>query len=167
MLAAVVLVPADALADGADVIRDCTRNGELTRKYSADEYRDALATLPADVEEYGDCREIIRDSQLDVASGGDGIGASPLIGAAAATTAPATPQERAAVATAQKEPAAAPIQVGGESVTPGGSATSSGAGGLLNEVPTPLIVVLALLGAAALGAAAWLGARRLHVVGRR
>jgi hypothetical protein len=70
-------VPAIALGDGQDVITDCTNHGSLTRHYTQKEYTEALDELPADVDEYGDCRSIIRDAQLAAAGsegggGGDG-----------------------------------------------------------------------------------------------
>jgi hypothetical protein len=63
--ALIVLVPvADAIASGADVVDDCTKHGTLTKHYSQKEYRQALADLPADVDEYGDCRNVIRQAQV-------------------------------------------------------------------------------------------------------
>jgi hypothetical protein len=60
----VFLPVADAAASGSDVIDDCTQHGTLTKRYSQKEYRQALASLPADVDEYGDCRNIIKDAQV-------------------------------------------------------------------------------------------------------
>jgi hypothetical protein len=54
---------ANAAASGADVIDDCTKHGTLTKKYSQKEYKQALADMPADVDEYGDCASIIRNAQ--------------------------------------------------------------------------------------------------------
>jgi hypothetical protein len=74
-----LLLPAHAGASGADVIADCSKHGTLTKRYSQKEYRQALANLPADIEEYGNCRNVIRDAQLAGASnrsrGGGGGGA--------------------------------------------------------------------------------------------
>jgi hypothetical protein len=80
VLGALVL-PAHAGASGADVVADCTKHGTLTKRYSQKEYKQALASLPADIEEYGDCRNVIRDAQLAGASnrarrGGGGGGAA-------------------------------------------------------------------------------------------
>jgi hypothetical protein len=59
------LVPvAAAAASGADVIDDCTKHGTLTKHYSQKDYRQALSSLPADVDEYGDCRNVIHDAQV-------------------------------------------------------------------------------------------------------
>jgi hypothetical protein len=63
---------AEAAASGSDVIDDCTKHGTLTRRYSQRDYRQALAQLPTDVDEYGDCRNIIHDAQVAGAADGDG-----------------------------------------------------------------------------------------------
>ncbi|HEX4623724.1 MAG TPA: hypothetical protein VH231_04675 [Solirubrobacteraceae bacterium] len=165
LFAVLLLVPALARADAGDaVIKDCTHNGTLTKKYSQKAYQQALAELPADVDEYGDCRQIIRDAQLGAASGGSSgspAGSIPGIGAAAAT--PHTPAEQAALAQATSK-GDAPVKVatgsgsgngagtsngtGGEPLVPG--ASSFDAGGLTHGLPTPVIIVLVLIGAAAL-----------------
>ena len=102
LIGALLLVPALARADAGDaVIKDCTRNGTLTKTYSQKAYQQALAELPADVDEYGDCRQVIRDAQLGAASGGSNgspAGSIPGVGPAAAT--PHTPAEKAALAQA-------------------------------------------------------------------
>jgi hypothetical protein len=160
-LAMLLLVPALARADAGDaVISDCTHNGTLTKKYSQKAYQQALAELPADVDEYGDCRQIIRDAQLGAASGGSGgspAGAIPGIGPAAAT--PHTQAEKQALAQAASK-GDAPVQLAsagsgskgaagsdGKPLVPGASAFS--AGGLTHGLPPPLIIVLVLIGVAA------------------
>ena len=72
---------AEAAASGGDVIADCTKHGTLTKHYSQREYRQALASLPADVDEYGDCRNVIQDAQVAGAAStgsqkGSGAGAT-------------------------------------------------------------------------------------------
>ena len=69
-LAAMLLVPSAASADGRRVIRDCTDDGRVQGRYSQSEYRDALAHMPSDVDEYTDCRDVIRRAQLASAGGG-------------------------------------------------------------------------------------------------
>jgi hypothetical protein len=163
VFAVLLLVPALARADAGDaVIKDCTHNGTLTKQYSQKAYQQALAELPADVDEYGDCRQIIRDAQLGAAGGGSNgspAGSIPGVGAAAAT--PHTPAEQAALAQATTK-GDAPVKVstgsgkgsgtsngtGGEPLVPG--ASSFDAGGLTHGLPTPVIIVLVLIGAAAI-----------------
>ena len=65
-------LPAVAHASGDDVITDCTKHGTLTRKYSQKDYKNALAHLPADIAEYGNCQSVIRDAQIGGASKGGG-----------------------------------------------------------------------------------------------
>jgi hypothetical protein len=161
-LALLLLAPALARADAGDeVIKDCTHNGTLTKRYSQKAYQQALAELPADVDEYGDCRQIIRDAQLGAASGGSGgspAGSIPGIGPAAAT--PHNPAEKAALAQAASN-GDAPVKLaatggkrsgdgngtGGKTLVPGASAFE--AGGLTHGLPAPVIVALVLIGVAA------------------
>ena len=66
-----VLAPgASALASGRDVINDCTDDEVLTKTYTQKEYRDALAKLPADADQYGNCRDIIARAQESAATKG-------------------------------------------------------------------------------------------------
>lgn len=155
-LAVLLLLPALAHASGNDVIRDCTRNGTLTKHYSQKDYEEALANLPADVDEYGDCRQIIRDAQLGAAGGGSGggpAGSIPGIGPAAATPRTLTEKRALAQATSSGD---APVHIGaggssGENgdntLVPGASAFD--AGGLSHGLPLPVVIVLVLIGGAA------------------
>ena len=69
--AALCLLPvAQAQASGDDVLKDCSTNGHLTKKYSQREYRQALAHIPSDLDEYTDCRDQIRHAQLGLGGGG-------------------------------------------------------------------------------------------------
>src|SRR2546423_3512911 len=55
-----LLAPASAHAGGAAVIRDCADDGRLQGHYNQRELRDALNSIPSDVDEYTDCRDVIR-----------------------------------------------------------------------------------------------------------
>ncbi|MGI9081660.1 MAG: hypothetical protein ACR2FZ_05180, partial [Thermoleophilaceae bacterium] len=57
-LAVLSLAPT-ALASPADVVRDCAEDGSLDGSYSEAEKRAALGEIPADLDEYSDCRAII------------------------------------------------------------------------------------------------------------
>jgi hypothetical protein len=185
-LLAALAVPAFAQASGSAVIRDCTDDGQLSKTYSQKDYADALAHLPADVDEYSDCRDVIARARLGGAGGGGGGhnggasggggatgggtgggsgGTGGDTGTSSAPTDPfadATPAERASYAKAVQA-GAAPVALDGRPITPGalGGATHTG----VSDVPTPLLVVLALLALGGIGAAA-LGTRRL-VLARR
>ena len=155
-LAALSAMPAAALADSAAVIRDC-QDGRVDGKYSQREFSQALRNIPTDVDEYTDCRDVIRRAQLGAAggsggaSGGGAAGGAPLSSAAAnagKTAAQileaATPAERAAVAQATGQAGAAPVRIGGRTVSPDSFGLSPA--GAANVLPIPLIVALALLG---------------------
>ncbi|QEC46277.1 hypothetical protein FSW04_00915 [Baekduia soli] len=186
-----LVVPALAQASGSAVIRDCTDDGQLSRSYSQSDYAQALAHLPADIDEYSDCRDVIRRAQLGGAGGGSssnggggsgtGGGTTSSGGGGTSSGAPAATGDGTGSAAAAADPLAgatadersayqravaagsAPVKLDGRPITPGtlGGATHTG----LSDLPTPLIVILALLALGGLGAAG-LGTRRL-VLGRR
>ena len=155
-LCCLLLVPAAAHASGRAVIRDCTDDGKLEKTYSQQDYRDALAHLPTDVDEYTDCRDVIRRAQLGGAGGGHGggnggpgaPGSSGGSGGGGNAT-PNGPAEKAALAKAQRG-GGAPIHIGDRTVTPGGSRFTSA--DVRNSMPTSLLVVLIMLGAGVLTA---------------
>ena len=154
-LCCLLLVPAAAHASGRAVIRDCTDDGKLEKSYSQKDYRDALANLPTDVDEYTDCRDVIRRAQLGGAAGGAGGGGNGGPGApgggggGGGPASPSGPAEKAALAKAQKG-GGAPIHIGDRTVTPGGSRFTSA--DVRNSMPTSLLVVLIMLGAGVLAA---------------
>jgi hypothetical protein len=161
--------PAAALADGQAVLRDCNDNGKLDKKYKQSDYRDAIENIPTDLDEYTDCRDVIRRAQLGLSgsggtspAGGTGGGGTSTPGAGPATGAPsanatealsdASPQERAALA-AKAAAGSAAIRVGGELLEPGKlrfSGVSSS-----TSLPTPLIIVLVLLSGAGIASAGY------------
>ncbi|HYH58748.1 MAG TPA: hypothetical protein VD790_05965 [Thermoleophilaceae bacterium] len=69
-LAAVLALalPGAAWAQGDDAIRDCAQDGDLDRGYSDGELEDANDNLPADLDQYSDCRSVLAQAQ----GGGDG-----------------------------------------------------------------------------------------------
>lgn len=88
-LALALLLPALAHASAAEVIRDCAEDGVIDGDYSNAELREAGRRLPADLDEYSDCRAAIRSKirngpsagaaggpGLDGGTGGGGTGGS-------------------------------------------------------------------------------------------
>jgi len=149
-----LLLPAAAWASGDAVIKDCTDDGVIQGHYSQQDYKDALANLPTDVDEYTDCRDVIKRAQTGGGSSGGpgapgGTGGTPTGGDPLAS---ATASERAAVAKAQASGASAPVKVGGKLVQPG----KLGFGGLGSptKLPASLIAVLVAIGIAAVAAGA-------------
>ncbi len=171
---AVALSPASALAaNGQAVLRDCNDNGKLDKKYSQADYRDAIENIPTDLDEYTDCRDVIRRAQLGLdsnsnsgggsgsgggtggsaggggASGLDTGGGSSSGGNANATDAlaTATPEERAALAETTAGGGEAGLKIGNELIRPKIGVSSATA------LPTPLVAIIVLLGAATLAGA--------------
>ena len=55
-----LLVPSVAHAQGTeDILRDCADDGILEGDYSASKMRDARNNIPAELEEYSDCRDVL------------------------------------------------------------------------------------------------------------
>jgi len=167
-LSAALVAPASA---AADPVRDCSTNGTLTRHYSAGELGAALRSMPADVKEYTDCYDQIRRAQLAAAGGaaherktsnsgsggsgsggggGGGTGGSGGTGGTGAAKGSGGSGARGTTASDAASGGAKPVKVGAREITPGTSGLSSGG----TDVPTPLVVVLALLGAGGLAFAA-------------
>jgi hypothetical protein len=153
-----LLLPAAAWASSDAVIKDCTDDGVIQGHYSQQDYKNALNNLPTDVDEYTDCRDVIKRAQLGGTGGGPGgggTGGGPGGGGASGGGDPlatATPAERAALAKAQAGGASKPVRIGGKLVQPG----KLGFGGLGSPTTLPgsLIAVLVALGIAAAAAGA-------------
>jgi hypothetical protein len=176
-----LLAPGLAWASGSAVIRDCTDDGRLEGHYTQRDLRDALSSIPSDVDEYTNCRDIIRRAAFGGAGGSGGgkggsSGGSPggefggfgNSGGGAAATAgqdplsTASPQERKAVDSARSAGSAAVRFSDGALIHPGAVARRSAE---VSDVPTPLVVVVLLLAAAALTAA--IPGFRARVLARR
>jgi hypothetical protein len=158
---AALALPASAFASADQAIRDCARDGRLDQKYSNSELRRARNNLPADLDEYSDCRDVIAaaikgGSDKGIGSGSPGIGATDPAGEAAAQ---ATDQGDLAAIASGKGPKPA-VDVGGTSLSPDSSGFFN-VGGAANEVPLPLLLALILLSLFAL--ASGLGALRERV----
>jgi hypothetical protein len=150
-----LLLPAAAWASSSAVIKDCTDDGVIQGHYSQQDYKNALANLPTDVDEYTDCRDVIKRAQTGGGSGGGGSAGGGTGGGTPAGGDPlasATPAERAAVAAARAGGADNPVRIGGKLVQPG----KLGFGGLGSPTTLPgsLIAVLVALGIAAAAAGA-------------
>ncbi len=187
LLVALAAVPAAASASGRDVLRDCNDNGRLDKQYSQGDYADALKNIPTDLDEYTNCRDVIRRAQLGRASGSGGgrsssgsgdsgatvggagngtggaIGELPAPSSSQSVTeealATASPQEREALAEATVG-GRSPVEIGGATIRPGDLGLSSS-----STLPTPLVAALILLGIGAL-AGGGLAARQRVRAGR-
>jgi hypothetical protein len=145
-----------ALASGQDVIIDCNDHGRLTKDYTQDEYRNALANLPADVKQYTDCENIIRRAQLGRRGTGEAIASNPY----ANSTPEEVAQAKAEIAR-YKQAGGKPLKIGRSVVTPGSLAFTK-VSAATSELPTLLLVLLALIVLGTAGFAAQVVHSRRH-----
>jgi hypothetical protein len=160
LLALWVAAPAPASAASRDtIIADCADDGQLQGKYSPSDLRDARKNLPSDVAEYTDCADVLRRAEIGdggSAGGGGSTGSGAFPGSTGSTPGsgggsgpaltPVNDAERAALVQAQTD-GAAPVEVNGETITPGAAGFSPNA--TRNGMPASLlfaIIALALLG---------------------
>ena len=160
-LCAALLAPAGASADYQRLLLDaCGNDGTVNGNYSQSEYRDALANIPTDADQYSDCRAILTAAQLSAASGGAATGGGASDGAASSGSSAVTQQSAtsqpsksetnsvdAAVSDAVKN-GGGPVVIGAATVNP----DALGASRSISSLPTALIVALALIGSAAIAA---------------
>ncbi len=155
-LCAALLAPAGASADYQRLLLDaCGNDGAVNGNYTQSEYRDALANIPTDADQYSDCRAILTAAQLSAASGdGTSDGAASSGGSAVtqqSTTSQPSKSETnsvdAAVSDAVKN-GGGPVVIGAATVNP----DALGASRSISSLPTALIVALALIGSAAIAA---------------
>lgn len=149
---AVLALPASAAADPTAVVRDCAADGTIDGKHSDADRRAALSKIPADLDEYSDCRAVIAASigggvKATAAGNGGGGGADGGSGGAVAGTAggkgaPKTAAERAA---AERRRAATELALGERRVGPR-SAGVLKASETANGMPTPVLLALIALG---------------------
>jgi hypothetical protein len=149
-----------------DVIRDCSKNGKLSHPYPPSLIRKAREQLPADIDEYTDCRDLLSTPTStagggDQSGGGGGIDQSGAGGggggtgggsgggsggssspAPAATQAPPSPEELKQLHAARQGDGGESVN-GGSPVTPGTAGMTTGA--VSNGMPSTLLVVLILL----------------------
>src|SRR5215210_7102610 len=59
LLALLVAAPAASAGTRQDIISDCYDDGRLNGNYTASQIRDARNNLPADVDQYSDCRDVL------------------------------------------------------------------------------------------------------------
>jgi hypothetical protein len=144
-----VALPAPAFASADQVISDCARDGRLDRgEYSNAELRRARDNLPADLDEYSDCRDVIAQAIKGGSDQGGGVGSPGVGGTDPAAEAAARADDQADLG-AIAEGAAPKVDVGGTSLEPDSSGFFN-LGGAANQVPLPLLLALMLLGGMAL-----------------
>jgi hypothetical protein len=145
-----------AFGSATDVIRDCSEDGVLNGHYSHSELAKALDKLPSDLDEYTDCRAVIREAELRSAKKRS---AGP-----PAASSPPTPNEQQQIDEAAKS--AGPVKVGGKGIEPGASGAPFKAAGLGTDLPLSVLLVLAGLVASMLAGGALAAQRRWPALAR-
>ena len=161
-----------AAASGRAVINDCTDDEVLTKTYTQQDYRDALAQLPGDADQYGNCRDIIARAQDAAAkkggsksstSKGDTSAGATGAGSGGGTPPPSSKPASEQLAAASPEDRAAATAAAGDGGVPATDPTAADVGRApgtdqVVDLPAPVLALLAFLLAGALG----LGAVRIR-----
>ncbi len=156
VLTLLVAAPAAMAGTRADIVSDCFDDGKLDGNYTASQIRDARNNLPADVDQYSDCRDVLSralggSGSRDIGGGAGGGALGGGGGGSGAPLEPSGPQEQRALDDAAAA-GAKPVQVGDSTVVPGAAGFAADAA--RNELPGTVLAVLILLALAALAAAA-------------
>ena len=134
---------APALASPASVIRDCSEDGILNGKYSQSELDGALEQLPSDLDEYTDCRAVIRRAQLGSAASKRPGGRKPSAAERVDAGSPPTGSEQHEINKAAGSGNS--VRIGDEGVRPGGRAEPFDSAGFGTDLPPFLMIVLLAL----------------------
>jgi hypothetical protein len=148
---ALLALPGSAMANP---IADCNTDGDLDKQYSNAELRRAIEKLPADLDQYSNCREILTGA---ITGGSDRGGNRPTSPdpASGSTLPPEEHEARAqdvedlAAITADPEKSPPSVRVGDEKVEPGSNGLFDLASAS-NDLPVPLLVALIALALVAL-----------------
>lgn len=172
MVGGLLALPASAAAGWKDVIRDCARDGDLDRNYSERELRQAYNNLPTDIDEYTNCRDVIRQALAAGnrnSSGGNGTGGSGGYGYGGTGTGfrprPSGEDPSAGGTAGDREALAQREAAARNGVTPfddrAAAVRAARASGDGSGVPAPAIAAIILLVLAALGGGLYLMRDRL------
>jgi hypothetical protein len=152
--AATVLLASPARGAPIDVIRDCSEDGTLEKRYSHSELSGALGTLPSDLDEYTDCRGVIRRAQL---SGVLGKGRNGVLGGVDSSAQPSRHEQKEITEASSSSPA---VEVGKGTVRPGHAGGPIAGAALGTDLPTGMLATLVGMAAATLWAAGYAVQRR-------
>ena len=160
---AALALPAAAAADPDAVVRDCAADGTVDGNYSDAEKRAALGRIPADLDEYSDCRSVIGGS----IGGGPKAGVSKnnrdaaavASGAGAGAKKAGGKKKEARAQKREKKRESTELALGDRNVDPRNGSVFQAAD-TSNGLPTPVLLALIALGLmAAAGAVMALGKR--------
>jgi hypothetical protein len=156
LLAALGMLTLPAVAQ-ADPVSDCAADGDLDKRYSNGQLRDALDNIPGDLDEYSNCREVFKgaissgsDKRIDASgndSGGGGGSSGGGGGSISADEQQARVEDNAELEaiTGDANDAKPQVNVGGERLEPEPDGLFDLASAS-NDVPTPLLVALIAIG---------------------
>lgn len=156
LLLLLAIAPAAEAASTTQILRDCADDGALQGHYSPSELRKARKNIPADTDQYTDCRDVLARAVASSAAGGgssspggggggtSGGGSGP---SSSGSLTPSTDADRKALDKALEEGQKS-VDLNGRPVIPGAAGLAAGAA--RNDLPASVIVLLALLGAATL-----------------
>lgn len=159
LVLASLVTPAVAVADYNELLKDACRDERVNGTYSQKDYREALANIPADADQYTNCRDVLRAAQLAAAraQAAGRSGAAPVsadtIGVLSSPDplATATPAQKQAVAAAVKA-GGGPVTVAGEVVEPSTLGAGRAVAAGISDLPAPLLASLALIALIGVGA---------------
>jgi hypothetical protein len=161
LLAALGMLALPAVAQ-ADPVSDCAADGDLDKRYSNGQLRDALDNIPGDLDEYSNCREVFKgaissgsDTRNDASGNSSGGGGSSSGGGGSGSI--SADEQQAQVKdnaeleaiTGDANDAKPQVNVGSEQVEPESDGLFDLASAS-NGVPTPLLVALIALGVLAI-----------------
>jgi hypothetical protein len=159
--AALALFASPAQAGSIDVIRDCSEDGTLEKPYSQRELSGALDTLPSDLDEYTDCRSVIRGAQLAGARGGGPAGEKHgKAGDRGARVAREQPTSNEATEIDRTSRSKTAVKVGRSLIRPGETGARLGQSGFGGDLPGLVLATLLSLAAATLWAGGFALQRR-------
>jgi hypothetical protein len=164
VLAVMAAAVSPAHSSAISVIRDCSEDGVLNGKYSASELERALDQLPSDLDEYTDCRSVIRRAQLGSAGGKHRKAKPAAVADRVDAGAPPTTGEAGEIAKATGADEA--VRIGGTGVRPGESGAPFDSAGFGTDLPPLVLILLIALGASTLAVATVTGRRHLGGVKR-
>jgi hypothetical protein len=154
----VVLAPVPARASSMEVIRDCSEDGSLEKHYSQKELAGALNNLPSDLDEYTDCRTVIRRAQLAGARGKRGDTPKGVV-SRVDKKAPINREEEQSIEKAARGSSKS-VHIDGKPIRPGATGAPFATAGLGTDLPTYVLAALIGLGLAMLSGAGFAVQRR-------
>lgn len=176
-------VAAPASASPQQVIRDCADDGSLSKEYSNKDLQGARDNLPAELDEYSDCRSLIAaalkggsDQGGGRNSPGSGVGGAGAADPGEAGSRADDARDLEALTGSGVEGGAGSTGSGssgqGPRVNVGGEDVEPGSGGLFdlssasNDMPTPLLLALIAVGVLALAGGIFALRKRVPALGR-